>query len=58
MLVDGSAWFAVDGHFERAEWYAWMDKNPVLQKIGEVLIAGLVSWVRVKLLGIWPGKKR
>lgn len=58
VLVDGSAWFAADGHFERAEWYSWMDKNPVLQKIGEVLIAGFVSWVGVKLSGIWPNKKR
>ncbi|KWE47723.1 hypothetical protein WL76_26160 [Burkholderia ubonensis] len=57
VLVHGSAWVAHEGRFDRWERYDWLDKNPVLQKIGEGLITLLVGWVSLKVTGIWPGKK-
>ncbi|AOI44473.1 hypothetical protein WI23_00830 [Burkholderia oklahomensis C6786] len=57
ILVDGSAWVAHEGRFDRSEKYDRLGKNPVLQKIGEWLIALLVGWIGLKITGIWPGKK-
>ncbi|WP_168790593.1 hypothetical protein [Paraburkholderia aromaticivorans] len=56
VLIQGNAWVKKDGQFDRSDWYAWLDKNPVLQKIGEVLIGAFVSWVGLKLSGIWKSK--
>ena len=58
VLVVGSAWVAKDGRFDRSEWYSWLDQNPVISKIGEVLISAFVAWVGYKLTGVRPGKKR
>ena len=54
---DGTAWVAKDGKFERSDWYAWLEENPVLHKVGEALIAAFVGWVFVKVSGVWGKKK-
>jgi len=56
-LLSGGAWLAKDGQFERSEWYAWLEKNPVIRQLGEALIGAFVSWLLLTVTGIWGGKK-
>ncbi|MFM0134287.1 hypothetical protein [Paraburkholderia sediminicola] len=56
VLMEGSAWFAKDGEFDRSTWYAWLGKNPVINAIGTVLTTALLGWVGTKLRGVVFGK--
>jgi hypothetical protein len=47
--VEGTAYVAMNGKFDRWEWYAWLAKNPVLAAIGTALAGSLVTWVGLKL---------
>ncbi|MEX3940634.1 hypothetical protein AB4Y44_13990 [Paraburkholderia sp. BR10937] len=52
LSVEGTAYAAKDGKYDRWEWYAWMTRNPVFAAIGTALAGALVTWVGLKLKNV------